>query len=101
MRDDDLRILANLKREGYARAANTAPVLRAHGFDVITARIRIDHRRTKVVPYAPAWAISLVKKMRGLGLKSEVRKDVLAEALLLGRPGPLMEAAVVAGRMMR
>lgn len=96
-----------IKKAGYVRATNTAPVLRAYGFNVVMVRIRSTYHsggtkyRTRLVPWAPGWAVGLVKRMRRLGLRSEVRKQVMEEALRLGKPGPLADAAVVAGRMMR
>jgi len=89
------------------RATNTAPVLRAYGFDVPMGRIQESYHsggtryRTRLVPWAPEYAVNLVKKLRRLGLNSEVRREVLTEALQLGRPGPLAESAYMAGKMMR
>jgi len=107
MKADDLQKVSTLKRIGYVRAANTAPVLRAHGFNVVMARTQTSYHnrgtrwRTKVVPWAPGYAVRLVRKLRGLDLGPEVRKEVLAEALRLGKPGPIADAAFVAGRIMR
>jgi|GEM_PF-6640015 len=106
MKTEDYHHVSDLKKAGYVRATNTAPVLRAYGFDVVLGRVQTSYHdggtrwRTKKVPWAPEYAVNLVKKLRKLGLNSAVRKDVLTEALQLGRAGPLAEAAHVAGKMM-
>ena len=107
MKTEDFQTVKALKKKGYVRATNTAPVLRAYGFDVVLARVQTSYHdggtrwRTKKVPWAPEYAVNLVRKLRRLGLNAEVRRDVLTEALELGRAGPLAEAAHMAGKMMK
>ena len=107
MREEDFQKTKALKKKGYVRATNSAPVLRAYGFDVVMARIQESYHsggtryRTRKVPWAPEYAVNLVRKLRRLGLSSEVRREVLTEALKLGRAGPLADAAHMAGNMMK
>jgi hypothetical protein len=97
----DIEKWKGLHAEGYVRATSSAPTLRRHGFEVVMARNPYGSAPYREAPFAKKWAVEMARSMRGLDLRPEVRAAAFAEALDLGRPGPLAQAAVTAGRMMK
>jgi hypothetical protein len=92
-----------MERKGWCRACSAAPSLRSLGVrvEMVPTPYRGKnwfHLRT--VPWAPKWAVDLVKRMKGLKVRRSDRAAAFKEAVELGRAGPLAEAIIVAGKMM-
>jgi len=95
--------LDRMERKGYIRAFFSAQPLRRAGIPVEMATLsdRYSNNHKKTVPFAPSWAVGAYLKMRYLKVDPQEKRKALEEANRLGRAGPLVEALIVADRMMR
>jgi hypothetical protein len=91
------------RAKGNVRSASHSPALRNAGFSVEMVPILEKYAsgfKRRVLPFAPAWAVNLSKKLRWVKVDSKMKQAALVEARELGRPGPLAEALLVAAKMM-
>jgi hypothetical protein len=102
--DKEFAAVHALERRGWCRACSAAPSLRS--LRVPVEMVPMPYRgknwfHLRIVPWAPKWAVGLVKRMKGLKVRRSDRAAAFKEALELGGAGPLAEAIIVAGKMMR
>jgi hypothetical protein len=91
------------RAKGNVRSASQSVSLRNAGFNVEMVPILQKYAsgfKKRVLPFAPAWAVDLAKKMRWIKADPKMKQAALVEARELGRPGPLAEALLVAAKMM-
>lgn len=90
-------------KKGNCRTSSLAIPLRGAGFTVemvpIFRRYHSGMKRT-LVPFAPAWAVHLAKRLRQIKADAKAKRNALIEARELGKAGPQAEAILVAAKMM-